>query len=304
MNKSALIFFLFAICVANPVMSQETDPVSTPSTDSSKASEDNSTTKSPHAFSGYLTMISDYRFRGISQTFKKPAIQGNMEYSHHSGFYAGSWASNTDGTCNLYNNTSLEWDLYAGIKNPLLPCKYPDLIYNLGIIFYYFPGGQVLNSRHTRYNSAEVYLELVYKWMSVKAYHMVTDFVGINSNNPPFNWKTLSFVAPNGSSKGSTYIEGNVTVDLLDKICYGLIEGGKLNVVIHAGYQYIRHYEMLSYTDWRITVTQTFDWFNLFASYVGTDAKHDFYTVPDKSYHAKKYYLGAQGIVYGITKTF
>ncbi|HZQ75583.1 MAG TPA: TorF family putative porin, partial [Burkholderiales bacterium] len=28
--------------------------------------------KSPHTFTGNLTIISDYRFRGISQTFGKP----------------------------------------------------------------------------------------------------------------------------------------------------------------------------------------------------------------------------------------
>src|SRR5690349_701525 len=50
--------------------------------------------KSPHTFTGNMTIISDYRFRGISQTFGKPAIQGGIDYSHASGFYLGNWNSN------------------------------------------------------------------------------------------------------------------------------------------------------------------------------------------------------------------
>ena len=50
--------------------------------------------KSPHTIAGNLTLITDYRFRGISQTFMKPAIQGGIDYSHASGFYLGNWNSN------------------------------------------------------------------------------------------------------------------------------------------------------------------------------------------------------------------
>ena len=45
---------------------------------------------SPHTFTGNVGLFSEYRFRGISQTFKKPAIQGGYGYSHKSGFYAGN----------------------------------------------------------------------------------------------------------------------------------------------------------------------------------------------------------------------
>lgn len=32
--------------------------------------------KSPHTFTGNISLVSDYRFRGISQTMRRPAIQG------------------------------------------------------------------------------------------------------------------------------------------------------------------------------------------------------------------------------------
>src|SRR3954466_14720718 len=41
-----------------------------------------------------ITLASEYRFRGIEQTFGKPAIQGGFDYSHASGIYLGNWNSN------------------------------------------------------------------------------------------------------------------------------------------------------------------------------------------------------------------
>ena len=47
-----------------------------------------------HAFTGNFGIASQYIFRGLSQTNGKPAIQGGLDYSHASGFYAGTWLSN------------------------------------------------------------------------------------------------------------------------------------------------------------------------------------------------------------------
>ena len=48
---------------------------------------------SPHTLTGNAGLFSQYRFRGIMQTFGKPAFQGGVDYSHSSGFYAGNWNS-------------------------------------------------------------------------------------------------------------------------------------------------------------------------------------------------------------------
>jgi uncharacterized protein (TIGR02001 family) len=45
---------------------------------------------------GNAGLFSDYRFRGISQTDKKPAFQGGFDVAHSSGFYLGNWNSNID----------------------------------------------------------------------------------------------------------------------------------------------------------------------------------------------------------------
>ena len=44
--------------------------------------------------SGNLTIASDYRFRGFTQTDYQPAIQGGVDFAHKSGFYLGNWNSN------------------------------------------------------------------------------------------------------------------------------------------------------------------------------------------------------------------
>ena len=50
--------------------------------------------KGPHTFTGNVGLFSQYIFRGLTQTNRKPAIQGGFDYAHESGFYAGVWASN------------------------------------------------------------------------------------------------------------------------------------------------------------------------------------------------------------------
>jgi uncharacterized protein (TIGR02001 family) len=48
------------------------------------------------AWSANVTLTSDYRFRGQSQTDRDAAVQGGIDYTHPSGFFAGLWASSID----------------------------------------------------------------------------------------------------------------------------------------------------------------------------------------------------------------
>ena len=293
--------------------SSNLDMKSTPSKDATEAERKNSKEidkkeekkpKSPHTFTSNVSIVSDYRFRGISQTMRRPAIQGGFDYSHVNGIYLGTWASNVDGTAHFYNNTCMEWDLYGGYKGKLFPCTAPDFTYNIGFIYYYYPGGKTNSLKSVHYNTGEFYVELTYKGFSIKYWQTLTDFFGFNSNNSPTNQKDGITDRPNGSSRGSTYIEANLTFDLLKKVCFRCLEAGNLNLYLHIGHQTVRHYEHVSFTDWRATLTQQFDWFNVFVSYVGTNAKHDYYDVPDNAFHLKNCHLGAQGVVFGVIRTF
>jgi uncharacterized protein (TIGR02001 family) len=56
--------------------------------------------------------VSDYAFRGVSQTNEGPALQGGVDFNHDSGFHAGAWASNVDFVDG--DGANIELDLYAG----------------------------------------------------------------------------------------------------------------------------------------------------------------------------------------------
>jgi len=61
-------------------------------------------------FSSTWTAVSDYDFRGFSQSAKDPALQGSLDYAFgDSGFALGTWASNVD----FGGDADIELDLYA-----------------------------------------------------------------------------------------------------------------------------------------------------------------------------------------------
>jgi uncharacterized protein (TIGR02001 family) len=48
----------------------------------------------PVTVTGSVALVSDYRFRGVSQSDKGFALQGGVNVNHESGVYAGFWGSN------------------------------------------------------------------------------------------------------------------------------------------------------------------------------------------------------------------
>jgi uncharacterized protein (TIGR02001 family) len=75
--------------------------------------------------------MTDYNFRGISQTDRKPAVQASAEMQFYNNlFYAGVFASNVD----LVTSPDAEIDFYAGIRP-----KFGDLAFDFGILQYYYP---------------------------------------------------------------------------------------------------------------------------------------------------------------------
>ncbi|WEK59405.1 MAG: TorF family putative porin [Candidatus Brevundimonas phytovorans] len=59
-----------------------------------------------------IGVVSDYVFRGASQTNEDPAIQGGVDVTFGGGFYAGTWASTVD----FGDDTDAEVDLYGGYR--------------------------------------------------------------------------------------------------------------------------------------------------------------------------------------------
>src|ERR1700761_3386072 len=69
---------------------------------------------SEFTINGSATLVSDYRFRGVSQTDKRFAVQGGFSVSHASGFYVSVWGSSIDDY--VANGRDQEIDLIAGYK--------------------------------------------------------------------------------------------------------------------------------------------------------------------------------------------
>jgi uncharacterized protein (TIGR02001 family) len=111
---------------------------------------------------GNATLISDYRFRGFSQTNFGPAFQGGFDVAHSSGFYLGNWNSNVAQA--LYNGASLETDLYGGFKGELMK----DLGFDVGVLHYmYAKSGKdytspLASAQGKKIDNTEVYGGLTY----------------------------------------------------------------------------------------------------------------------------------------------
>lgn len=79
--------------------------------------------------SGSVGLVSDYRFRGFSQTGKDAAIQGGITATHESGLYAGTWGSSVSFAGNA------EVDLFAGWSGEVSP----GLTVDAGLLYYLYP---------------------------------------------------------------------------------------------------------------------------------------------------------------------
>lgn len=245
---------------------------------------------SPHTLTGNFMLATDYRFRGLSQTFKLPAVQGGIDYAHTSGFYLGTWASNVSGLQYL-NGASMEWDFYGGIKGAF---GKSDWTWDVGLLHYYYPGAWIGNvapsTGNTKYDNTEIYGAIGYKWMSLKYSHAVTDLFGVRSDifapavagvaqNCGMDSSAVAYTPANaphgcfdrsGSSKSSGYLDFTANYPMSDKA----------TLVAHVGHQKVKNYGKLSYTDWKLGINYDMgDGWILGGAYVDTNAKDSFFRI-------------------------
>jgi len=86
-----------------------------------------------YSSSASVALASDYVWRGYSQTEEEAAISGSFDYSHSSGLYAGTWASNVD----FGDDASAEIDIYIGFGNDIGDT---GLSYDVGVLRYLYDG--------------------------------------------------------------------------------------------------------------------------------------------------------------------
>lgn len=243
-----------------------------------------------YTLTGNLSLNSDYRFRGISQTWRLPAVQGGLDYSHRSGFYLGSWASNVSG--NSYNNgAGLEVDLYGGWR--FSPAA--DWTLDLGVLAYLYPGARMNSApgvaTDRRYDNVELYAGLSRGGFSAKLSYAATDYFGLNATTAGYAF--FSALPERGGSRGSLYLDLNYNLDL----------GHGVTLGAHLGHLKVRHYGELSYTDAKLSLSREMLGLNWSAALVGTNADKAFYQAGNAAGQDAKR-LGRSGVVLSVAKTF
>lgn len=182
------------------------------------------------SISGSVTAVSDYLFRGLSQTNRDPAVQAGVEYDHSSGWYIGAWGSNISWLSDASSSTapissSLEVDVYAGHRGTFGG----DWSYDAGLYEYYYPGSYP--SGFTRPYTLEGYASLSWKTLSLKYSHAFSNLFGF------------------AGSKSSDYLDLSWN--------YEFVPNWLINA--HVGHQTVKNSPGYAYTDWKLGVTRNFE---------------------------------------------
>jgi len=248
--------------------------------------------------SGNVALVGDYRFRGLSQTYTQPAIQGGTEYASAGGAYVGAWGSNVSGN-QFLNGGSLELDLYGGYRWTGGGGK---VGLDLGLLYYWYPRARYNINPGDRYNTAEVFLGARYDQFTVKYSHALTNlfgmktstiggYCGIDADGTPATSNCLG----TGASKGSGYIDLSAT--------FNVPLGASL--ALHYGHQSVRSYDRLSYADYKVGLTRAFGGTTLGAAWVGTDAEGRFYRfTPTTAGSGETENVARSAIVLSASKAF
>jgi len=159
-----------------------------------------------------MGFVTDYRARGVSQTWRKEAIQGGFDLTHSSGFYLGAFGSNV--TPNTYPKANVELDLYGGYNGEIKAVE--GLGYTVGAIGYFYPNGSWdkytistgvggADVKQTpgggRWDTYEANAGISYKWISAKASVTLGDWYGAERKT---GWTK--------STRGTTYLELNAAI--------------------------------------------------------------------------------------------
>ncbi len=200
-------------------------------------------------------VVSEYRYRGISQSRLKPAVQGGIDYASPSGWYVGTWASTIKwikDAKELYGvdtgSTPAEVDLYGGYKGEIAK----DLAYDVGGLYYLYAGNKYDAIGGTsKADSFEVYGALTYGVFTAKYSYSLTNLFGTGGGGAP-------------NSKGSYYLDLSAVFDL----------GSGFTLTPHVGRQQFRHYNIASYTDYALTLAKDMGGgFSLSAAAMQADVK-------------------------------
>ena len=191
---------------------------------------------------GSAAVVSDYRFRGISQTDKRFALQGGLTVTHESGFYVSTWGSSIDDY--VAAGSDQELDLIAGYSR-----TFGAATIDVGVLYYYYPRSGGANT------------------------DFVEPYASIKGTFGPATAKLSAAYAPKSralSVDGGLTREDNLYVagDLAASV-----PNTPLGVSAHLGHSFGPSYLTIGdeYTDWSVGATYTWSHLTFGVSYVDTD---------------------------------
>ena len=204
-----------------------------------------------------LGVVSDYRYRGISQSRIRPALQGGADYSNPNGTYLGTWLSTIQWVKDAGGKADIEWDLYGGYKGELSK----DLAYDVGGLYYFYPNNKLGNvAGSVDANTFELYGALSFGPATVKYSHSLTNTFGY------------------ADSKNSGYLDISASFDL----------GNGFSLAPHLGHQTILRNSAYSYTDVSLTLAKEMgNGVSLSAALMGTDADRGLFLTPAGKFTGK-----------------
>jgi uncharacterized protein (TIGR02001 family) len=213
----------------------------------------------PFTITGNFGIYSQYVFRGLTQTDRKPAIQGGFDLAHSSGYYAGTWGSNISWLHDagaVAHGGSLEWDFYGGYKYAISE----DAGLDAGVLYYYYPGSYIAGA--TNPDTTELYVAGSWKWLSLKYSHAVSNTFGV------------------ADSHNSGYLDLSANYPLTDALTLNAHFGRQ---AFEGGSNGFSNGDTLAYTDWKLGITWAVNGWNLGAYYTDTNAKDAGYTIAGRN---------------------
>ncbi|GAO55364.1 MULTISPECIES: TorF family putative porin [unclassified Novosphingobium] len=244
----------------------------------SPALADETAPPSDFKITGSAAVVSQYRFRGISQSNNRPAVQGAITVAHSSGFYVSTWGSSASAGNSTVNIGGTEIDVYGGYTHGL---GSSGVTIDAGLYGYIYPGAPGLN-----------YYEI---------YGSLAKTVG------PVNAKAGVFFAPKQTvldatpTHHSTYVYGELS---------GGIPGTPITLHSHLGHTGGGFNYTKQYIDYNVGASLTWKNLTFDASVVGTNvSKSDAAAAPfaDQTGTASPFetYRAAKAVgVFSVTASF
>lgn len=243
--KKIVLATLLAAAFAAPAMAQTAAPAPDAAAAEAPAAP---------ALTTNIALVSSYRFRGIDQTFGKPALQGGVDYAHSSGFYVGNWNSNVSSGAG-FPDGNLEMDFYGGYKH-----AFGDFGIDVGAYYYYYPGSEAkvlgTGASSGAVDNKEIYIGGSWKFISLKYSYSLDDYFSARGVD-------ATGTGTGKGTKGSSYLDLSANYDL----------GNGWGINGHVGTLNFKNVHNGDYTDWKVGATKDFSGWVVGLSYIDTNAK-------------------------------